>query len=157
MQDIKEILKNHPFLEEMEDKYIEEVSGCAVNAVYQEGQYLFKEGEKAEKFFLIKQGKCALEFRSPERGTIRIQTAGPGDVLGWSWLIYPHLWHFDAIAMEDCKVISIDGNCLRGKCENDHDLGYDMFKRFSEVLQQRLKATRLQLLDFYSVKKGEKI
>jgi CRP-like cAMP-binding protein len=157
MLEIKEVLKNHPFLEELDDKYLDTLSGCATNAVFHEGQYLFKEGESADKFFLIKQGKCAVEVRSPDRGTIRIQTAGPGDVLGWSWLVFPHKWHFDAIAIEDCRVISMDGKCMREKCENDHDFGYEMFKRITNVLEKRLNATRLQLMDFYSIKKGVEI
>jgi hypothetical protein len=46
----------------------------------------------------------------------------------------------------------MDGECLRRKCEHDHDLGYELLKRFAEVITQRLQATRLQLLDVYSTK-----
>lgn len=152
--DIKEILSNHPFLEGMEAHFIDLVSGCAQNAVFHEGQYIFKEGEDAEKFYLLRTGRAALEFRAAEKGNIRIQTISAGEVLGWSWLISPHYWHFDAIAVEDTRALVIDGLCLRNKCDADREFGYEMYKRFSAVLEQRLKSTRLQLLDFYADLKG---
>jgi CRP-like cAMP-binding protein len=113
------------------------------------GQYLFHEGEEAEKFFLIRHGRIALEVFTPDRGPITIQTLEPGDILGWSWLVPPYQWRFDAKAIELVRAIALDGKCLRTKCETDHDLGYDLLKRFAHVIEQRLEATRLQLLDVY--------
>jgi CRP/FNR family cyclic AMP-dependent transcriptional regulator len=61
----------------------------------------------------------------------------------------PYRWHFDARAVELTRAIALDGECLRGKCEEDHDLGYEIMKRFALVIAERLEATRLQLLDVY--------
>lgn len=85
----------------------------------------------------------------PKRGAITIQTLSAGDVLGWSWLFPPYHTHFGARAIEPIRALSLDAKCLRNKCEEDHDLGYEFMKRFSEVVIQRLQATRLQLLDVY--------
>jgi hypothetical protein len=74
---------------------------------------------------------------------------GEGEILGWSWLIPPYNWHFDARAVELTRAIALDGKCLRNKCEQDHDLGYELLKRFAHIMEQRLQATRLQLLDVY--------
>lgn len=74
---------------------------------------------------------------------------GVGDFVGASWLIPPYRWAFDARAVELTRATSIDAACLRGKCEADHDLGYEMMKRFLPPLVKRLHATRLQLLDVY--------
>jgi hypothetical protein len=78
-----------------------------------------------------------------------IQTEGEGEILGWSWLVPPYYWHFDARATEKTQVIAIDGKCLREKCESDHDLGYKLMRRFALIIAERLEATRLQLLDIY--------
>ena len=43
----------------------------------------------------------------------------------------------------------MDATCLRGKCEADHDLGYELMQRFVPVLVERLHGTRMQMLDVY--------
>jgi hypothetical protein len=90
-----------------------------------------------------------VETFAPGRGPIIIQTLGEGEVLGWSWLIAPYRWRFDGRAVELTRAIALDGECLRGKCEEDHNFGYKLMKRFAHVMEQRLQATRLQLLDVY--------
>ena len=49
------------------------------------------------------------------------------------------------------SAIAFDGACLRGKCEADHDLGYELMRRIAQVIIERLQATRLRLLDVYGV------
>jgi CRP-like cAMP-binding protein len=148
-ENLAEVLRNHPFLSSLPEQHLQTLLSCASNVMFHEGQYLFHEGEEATKFYLIRTGKVALEVHARERGPIRIQTVGPNEVLGWSWLISPYRWHFDAFAVEDVRAFALDGTCLRTKCEVDHDFGYEMLSRFAQVLEQRLVATRLQLLDVY--------
>ena len=94
-----------------------------------------------------------LEIYAPPRGSIIIQTLDEGDVLGWSWLFPPYRWKFSAKAFESTRAIALDGKCLRGKSEEDHDLGYELLERFARVIQERLDATRLQLINVYEVGK----
>jgi CRP-like cAMP-binding protein len=93
----------------------------------------------------------AIELPIPARPVLPIQTLGEGDVLGWSWLYPPHKWQFGARALEPTKAIVFDATRLRARCETDHELGYELMKRFAHVMTQRLTATRLQLLDVYAV------
>ena len=93
----------------------------------------------------------ALEISAPTR-SLTIQTLGEDEIVGASWLVAPYRWGFDAKALELTRAISMDAACLRGKCEDDHDLGYEMMKRFTPVLIQRLQATRLQILDVYGTR-----
>lgn len=150
-QDLTQSLQKHPFLLDMDEDLIKTLTSCASNVVFQEGTRLFREREDAKLFFLIRGGRVGLEIQAGERGAIRIQTVGPGEVLGWSWLISPYRWHFDALALEQVHAFSIDASCLRSKCETDNHFGYEMLRRFSTVLERRLEATRLQLLDIYGV------
>lgn len=152
MRTIETMLTEHLFLKGLKPDYIQLIAGCAKNAAFAEDEYLFREGEAADQFFLIRDGKVAVEVYAAEHGPITIQTVDQGDILGWSWMIPPHRWRFDAKALETTRVFSFDGKCLREKCKEDTAFGYELLMRFTPIIAQRLEATRLQLLDMYSTK-----
>lgn len=152
MENLASILAEHPFFKDLESRHLELIAGCASNARFDAGQLIFHEGEEANHLFLIRHGTVSLEIFAPDRGAIVIQTLGEGEILGWSWLIPPYHWHFDARATSLTRVTILDARCLRTKCEEDHDVGYEVVKRFAHLIAQRLEATRLQLLDVYGVR-----
>ncbi len=115
------------------------------------GELIFREGDPANRFYLIHKGKVALESYVRERGTVLIQNIGSGDLLGWSWLFPPYYWHFDARAVEPVEAVFFYGTPLRDECEADHDFGYELLKRMTEVVIKRLQGTRRQLLDSYGL------
>lgn len=143
------ILAEQPFFKGLELGYLELIGGCASEECFDAGEFIIHQDEDADRFYIICHGRVSLEVFAPERGTITIQTVGEGDVLGASWLFPPYRSHYDARALEFTRVIAFDARCLRGVCEKDHDLGYELMKRFAHIMMQRLKATRLQLLDVY--------
>lgn len=149
MENLKPILAEHPFLKDLDPGHLELIVGCASNVRFDPGHFIFRDGEEANQFYVLRHGKVALEIVAPQRGPIIVETLGEGDILGWSWLIPPYNWHFDARAVELTRAIALDGKCLRTKCEQDHDLGYELLKRFAHIMEQRLEATMLQLLDVY--------
>jgi CRP-like cAMP-binding protein len=149
METLRPILAEHPFFKDLELGYLDLLVGCAANARFEEGSFLFRTGEEANQFFLIRQGRVALEIAAPGRPPLIVQTVREGEILGWSWLIPPYHWVFDARAVEPTRVLALDGKCLRAKCEADHGLGYELLKRFAHIMQERLEAARLQLLDVY--------
>lgn len=148
-EDLTTLLRQHPFLADLSKEHMDILVGCASNVKFNDNQYLIREGEIADKLYLIRTGRVALEIDSSERGSIRIQTIGPGQVLGWSWLISPYRWHFSGCAVTDVLALALDGKCLRTKCDNDHDFGYEMLQRLAQVMERRLEATRMQLMDLY--------
>jgi CRP-like cAMP-binding protein len=153
-ENLTEILRQHPFLAGLSDRHMEVLLGCASNVRFAEGAHLIHEGQVANRFYLVRTGRVALEIDVNARGPLRIQTVGPGEVLGWSWLISPFRWHFNGVAVADVRAVALDGECLRVKCENDHDFGYEMLKRLSQIMERRLEATRLQILDVYGTTPG---
>ncbi len=155
METLERILTEHPFLSGLETRHIKLIVGCASNVVFQPGEFLFHEGEEADSFYIIRHGKVLVETFIPEKGPIAIQSREAGEVTGWSWLVPPYRWHFDARAFELTRAIALDGKCLRQKCEEDHDLGYEIMKRFATMIAQRLEATRLQLMDLYGAQPGK--
>ncbi len=149
MEGLERILKEHPFFSGFPEDQISLVAGCARNHRFDAGQYLFHEGDPADEFFLIRHGKVALEIAAPGQPPIIISTLGEGEIVGASWLLPPYRWNSDARALELVRALGIDAACLRGKCEADHHLGYEMMKCFAPVLVKRLQATRLQILNVY--------
>jgi CRP-like cAMP-binding protein len=151
METLEPILAAHPFFKGLEPRYLQLIVGCASSVRFNAGEFLLREGEEARQFYLIRHGRVALQIFVPERGPITMQTLEAGEVAGWSWLFPPYRWQFDAQALELTRAIAFDGRCLRTKCEEYHDLGYVLMKRFAYIIAQRLQATRLQLLDVYGV------
>lgn len=148
MQTIPQFLAGHRFFAGLDDEAIALVTGCAVNAHVRPGEYLFREGEPADTFYVVRHGRVAIQMRQPTGGVV-VDTARDGDVVGWSWLVAPYRWTFDAVATEETSVVSIDGACLRGKCESDPALGYALLQRVVQVMSTRLHSARVRLLDLY--------
>jgi CRP-like cAMP-binding protein len=122
---------------------------CASNVGFHAGEVIAREGDPAAAFYVIRHGTVAIELHAPGRGSMTVETIESGEVVGWSWLFPPHRWHFDARALSEVRATAFDGACLRGKCDADPALGYDLMKRFAQVFVERLQWTRLRLLDVY--------
>jgi len=149
METLAKVLAEHPFVHGLDPEHLELITGCSKNVKFDAGEFIFKEGQEANEFYFIRQGRAALQIFDPNRGPLTIQTIGRGEILGWSWLIPPYHWHFDAHVNSPIRAIALDGKCLRGKCQNDPKLGFELLKRFAHIMEQRLRATQLQLLDLY--------
>jgi CRP/FNR family transcriptional regulator, cyclic AMP receptor protein len=149
MRTIEETLYDVRLFQGLEAEALELIAGCGSNEVLAQDELLFREGQPAETFYLLRHGRVSLEIFVPARGTVTIETLEPGEVIGWSWLFEPYRWHFDARGLTDLRLTSFDGACLRGKCDADPRLGYALMTRFAQVMIERLQATRLRLLDVY--------
>lgn len=149
METIEQLLGKHPFFAGFDPEHGKLIAGCARNCVFKAGEYLLREGDPADSFFIIRHGRIALEIAAPGRAPVIVATLGEGEIVGASWLVPPYRCTFDARAMVLTRAIAIDARCLRGKCEADHHLGYEMMKRFLPVLAKRLRQTQLQILDVY--------
>jgi CRP/FNR family cyclic AMP-dependent transcriptional regulator len=150
METLERIIAEHPFFSGLETAYAKLLVGCASNVRFDAGVYILKEGEEANEFFLIRHGRVAVEIFAPQRKPTIIETLGEGEILGWSWLLPPYHWRFHARAVEPTRAIALDGRCLRTKCEENHDLGYELLKRFAKIIERRLEAVQLQLVDVYA-------
>jgi CRP-like cAMP-binding protein len=149
MKDIEALLQEHPFFHGLAQKYVELIAGCGSNVVFNEGEYVFREGEAANHFYIVRHGHVQMEIFVPHRGPLAIDTVREGEVLGWSWLFPPYRWTLDARAIEQTRAVALDGACLRGKCDEDPALGYELMKRFAPIIARRLESARLRLLDVY--------
>ncbi len=145
------ILADEPFFHGMRADQLDFIAGCAKNVRFKEDDLLFREGGVADTFFLVREGHVALELKTAGHSKVTIQTAEKGEVVGWSWLVgTEHLWRYSARAVSETRALAFDGTCLRRKCEENHELGYEVVRRVANLIAHRLEATRLQLLDIYA-------
>jgi CRP/FNR family transcriptional regulator, cyclic AMP receptor protein len=136
----------HPFLTGLSTAHIRLLADCAMRSEFATGQFIFRKGETANRFYLIARGKVALESSTGDE-VVKIDEVGAGDLLGWSWIFPPYVWHFDARAIEPTTAIFVYGTILREYCDADPTLGYELFKRMSEVMMRRLQAARVKLTE----------
>ena len=149
MQTIEQLLAEAKAFNAMSEKHLSLIAGCAQNQVFEDGAYLMREGEPANSFYLVRLGRVALEIFVPQRGGVTVETVEGGDLVGWSWLTPPYKVHLDARAVVSVHVIAFDAACLRGKADEDPELGYELMRRFIPVIVERLQATRIRMLDVY--------
>jgi CRP/FNR family transcriptional regulator, cyclic AMP receptor protein len=146
-------LAEHPFVAGMSAADVEFLAGCTKNERFASGAYLFREDASAETLFLLRDGRVALESHSPGRGAVKLETLGPGEVLGWSAMFEPHRWHVDGRALEAVLAFAVDGRCLRDKMEREPVFGYAVTRRLLYQVHQRLERARLQQLDVYKAER----
>ena len=132
----------HPFLAGMNKTELALLTDCAMVVRFGAGQVIFREGEPANRFYLIESGRVAVEVSDALGEPIVADRVGAGDLLGWSWMFPPYAWQFTARAEEPTVAIFFYGTILREYCERNHSLGYELFKRMSAVMVKRLQAAR---------------
>lgn len=142
-------LASQPFFAGLSEPHLALLTGCASNVAFDAGDLIFREGQPADRFYLLRHGRVGLEIFAPAGGPLTIETLEEGEVLGFSWLFPPYKSRFDARALTLVRALSLDGACLRRKCEEDKALGYELVTRFAALVIARLESTRLQLLDVY--------
>jgi CRP-like cAMP-binding protein len=154
MDTCKPVISAHAFLRSFAPGYLEILDGCAEPREFRAGEVIFREGEVADRFYLIESGKVALESHLPSHGHLAVQELGRDEVLGWSWLFPPYIWHFQARAVEATRTVCYNGAHLLVACERNHEFGYDLMKRLTQVLIRRLQATQKQLVKLHVTRAG---
>lgn len=145
MQTLAERIAAHPFMKDMSAAHIATLTECAMEVSFEAGETIFRQGDPANRFYLLESGKVQLEAVNGVH--IPIQTVGAGEVLGWSWLFPPYQWQFAAVALEPTKAVFLYGSRLRELCDKNLDLGSCLLRATAAVLINRLQATRRQLIE----------
>jgi CRP-like cAMP-binding protein len=149
--DVMQELGKIPWFQELRPRYLQTITAIAHLRNVKIGEVLFREGDKEGYVYIVIQGRIALDIFVPHRGKVRIYTAEPWDVFGWSSLTSSVRGRTaGAMCIMDGLVIAIDAEKLRQACEEDHDLGYVVMRRLANIVASRLLVTRLQLLDMFA-------
>jgi CRP/FNR family transcriptional regulator, cyclic AMP receptor protein len=143
---LAESIAAHRFFQGMKPEHLKMLTAVAMFKQFDQDELIFREGEPANRFYLICHGKIALESRGNGESVPLVQFVGEGEVMGWSWLFPPYYWHFGARAVEPTDAVFFYGTRLRDQCEKDPAFGYDLMKRVAAIVIKRLQITRVQLL-----------
>ena len=141
-------LGSHPFLKDLGAKYIRKLAALAQRRTFRPGEYLWRQGDPADLLFLMQSGEVALEISIPHQGPLPFETIVGGELLGWSWLVPPYRYQFDARAVSKVEAFALDGKSVRKSCDEDQELGYQVLKRLTPLIAHRLEMARLRLLEF---------
>jgi CRP/FNR family cyclic AMP-dependent transcriptional regulator len=133
---------------------LERLGACAAEVELDSDRHLFRQGERADRFFVVREGLVALELPVPGRGVLIVDTVGEGDAVGISWLFPPARWQFDARTTRPTRLVALDAECLRAVCDTDDGFGHRFTRRFAAVVLHRLQSARLRLLDLYGPAAG---
>ena len=147
-QELYDLVTQQPFFKGLNTHQLQLLAVSALEMKFETGAILFEEGSHANRFYLILTGQVELSAEMEDRNVIPIQTLGPGDDLGWSWLFPPFSMHFTARALEPITTIFFYGTRLREQCEQDHELGFQIMSRVAEVATQSLRATQRRLMQY---------
>lgn len=146
-QAIKEQLAKQKFFDGLDENYLDFLAENAEIRSLREDEVLFRHGKRADSFYLVTKGRISLEVAAIEGPPLELQGMQAGAIIGWSWLIAPYEWHFQARAEEPSEVIRFDGDAVFQRCEDDADFGYEMLKRFSGLMSERLSFARRKMME----------
>ena len=146
-REIEDYLSTHAFFSEMDKSFVEFLSDTVTELQINRGDVLFQQGKPADKFYLLRKGQVSVQVPALMGPTLDIQTLVEDQILGWSWLIPPYRWSFQARALEDSDLLEFDGSAILARCEEDSRFGYELFKRFAALMSERLDAARQKMMD----------
>lgn len=144
---IAKYLSSHYFFSGLNPEFIEFLARCANQRQLKQDEILFRQGERAHQFFLLRKGSISIEIPAITGPMLEVQNLEPDQILGWSWLIAPYQWNFQARAVESSEVLEFDGDAVLARCEEEPKFGYELVKRFSSLMSERLNAARRKMMD----------
>ena len=149
MKEIRDVLAAHPFFAGLDARVTDRLTEYARDHRYPKGTWIARARAPADEFHAVLSGRVGIEIVAPGHRPLVIATVHGGEVVGWSWFVEPHRWHFDVVALDDVHALTLDAAALRAACEQDHELGYRVARRLTEVVASRIEATRHQVVDLY--------
>ncbi len=146
-ESVEHLLSEHRFFSGMKPDFIAFLARHAKERHIEQDEILFRHDDPAHHFYLIRKGRISLEIPAITGPTLDVQHLGEGQILGWSWLIPPYAWNFNARAEAPSEVIEFNGQAVLDRCDKDVDFGYALLKRFSSLMSERLDAARRKMMD----------
>lgn len=155
-ESVLDTLRSLEFTRDLQEEHLEKLASIATRVTFSEGATIFTEGDVSELVYLVERGSVSVVTQVPGHGQVNILTLEPGQLLGWSSLFPPKRKTAGAITLEPTRLIAINARQLRELTETDHDLGNAIIWRVAEVISDRLRAARHQLLEMFEPSKKRK-
>ncbi len=149
MTTIEGELAKHRFFRELPADLRARLANCSNNVVFEAGATITTEGQAAKSFFAIRSGRVNIGIHVPHKGLVVVETLQSGDILGWSWVLPPYRWHFDAVAIEHVRAIELHADCMLAYLDENPESGYRLLRQVASIMEERLDSARMRLLDLY--------
>ena len=149
MKNAESQLRSHSFVKTFSSETVDLLATNAKMVIFEPGHLILSYQQPAEHLWLLTEGQVVLSSLLPGAQKQTIETLNAPAVLGWSWLLEPYRWHFDATARHQVSAIEINAKVLREHMNNDAQLSSELYPKFFELVVERLQASRLQSLDIY--------
>lgn len=143
-------LQSHGTFRQMSEKLIQKLADAGRVLQFKQGEQLFRQDQPANHFYIVIDGQISVQIPAIYGPPLVVQTLGEADVLGWSWLIPPYRWAFEANSECETQVIEFDGESIREACDADPELGYQLMKCFAGLMSERLHEARLKMMETWS-------
>lgn len=147
---VKQVLAAAPVFSGLSEEYVDRLAAHAAEIQVENGTCLFRGGDPARHFYMLIDGEISIEIPAVTGPTLRVQRISPVRVLGWSWLLPPFKWSFNARAEADSRLLEFDGEAVLADCESDPAFGYEVIKRFSALMAERLDAAHRKMMEQWS-------
>jgi CRP-like cAMP-binding protein len=156
-KDLLEILQAIPWFQKISNEHFDKLSKISTIKLVAKDEVLFKQGDTEKFLYVLVEGRIGVEIYNPAKGYMRIYTAEPMEVVGWSSAT-PVVRQRTATAKAvlDSRLVAIDAQKLNQLCEEDYHLGYIVMRRLANVVAARLMICRLHTLDLFAGPAEEK-
>lgn len=144
---IVKILQKQAFFHDLSSEFMDFFAEHATEKTLKKGEILFERGQPADRFYLVREGRIVIEVPAIYGPSLEVQSLGPDKILGWSWLIPPYKWSFQARVEETSSVIEFDGKTMLDRCKSEPRFGYEVLKHFSSLMSERLEAARKKMME----------
>lgn len=144
---IRETISANRFFAGMKEDHLDFLVKNARLTHADSGEVLFRQGQPAKSFYLMLDGAVTVGVPAIQGPGLPLQELIGGQMIGWSWLIEPYRWDFQASVISTAELIEFNGEAILEHCEEDNTFGYDLFKRFTGLMSERLTSARRKMMD----------
>ncbi|TVQ38340.1 MAG: cyclic nucleotide-binding domain-containing protein [Wenzhouxiangella sp.] len=148
--DISRYLAEHELFSGLDDQQLAFLAANGEEKHFDDGEIVSRQGQAADRFYIVLEGGLTVQVPAIAGPTLEVTRLSVDQVLGWSWLIEPYRWHFNALATGRTRALEFDGKAILARCEEDSAFGYALFKRFSALMGKRLEAAQRKMMDQWS-------
>lgn len=139
-------LRSVIILDRLTDDMLTKIAPSVTSQTLADKAVIFNEGDDADSFYMLRQGKVLLEKRIAQKAKASLGTIKPGFSFGWSAIAGQDKYTTSAVCAEESDVFVISGSTVIDLLNADYALGYIFMERLTVVLKNRLDRMQEQFL-----------
>jgi CRP-like cAMP-binding protein len=134
----REDLKAIVMLAYLSDPMLDRLAQIIDVLKFDKDEILFKEGEPAERFYMLRSGNILLEQMISDKVTACVGSVKPGFSFGWSAMVDNGVYTNQAVCTESSEIYSFRRDKINKLFEQDPEMGFRIYQRLLEIIKTRL-------------------